>query len=176
MRFLELLRGLSKKQPLQESFESLVYRRLEEFSREDYLGKAASLGDEAEAAMEQGDYDSAWRLLQEMKEVYGLHAARENFAPAQTLSLDAGVSLALANILRLEAKHADALVHILYWASTEHRTAKSSQQKLRAYFNRCRFKNVSMADAEALIAESRPLPDFVHIRDVVCHWRSLDFP
>jgi hypothetical protein len=100
-----------------ESYEDLIGRHLAEFSEEDYLGKAAVAGGKAHIAKAAGNFDAAWRSYQEMKIFYSQHAARCNFTAAETLALDACVSQPMADILRLEGKHHDALVHIMYGSS-----------------------------------------------------------
>jgi hypothetical protein len=88
-----------------ESFEEFSARLMEDYKRQDYLGKAAVAGDKARAAKDAGDLNAAWGFYQEMKEHNLQHALREGFTPAQTLAIDSSVSKPLADILRLEARH-----------------------------------------------------------------------
>lgn len=138
----------------------------------DHLGNAAFAGDMATAAKNKGDLHAAWGLFQDMKEHYLQHAVRENFTPAQTLALDSAASPALADILRLEGKHRDALVHIAYWIACAPKPSKMQKQKLRAYFKRCEFTVAVLADVEKLVLVSRVRPDFVQIRDTIRGWNG----
>ena len=173
MRLFDIFKRKEQKPAdIEESFEEFSARLIDNFQRHDYLGKAAIAGDKARAAKDSGDFNAAWGFYQEMKEHYLQHAIRERFTPAQTLAIDSSVSQPLADILRLEGKHHDALVHIIYWVACDPRPSKVQQQKLRAYFNRCKFTGVTMSDVESLVLVSRVRPDFIRIRDTIGGWRS----
>ena len=173
MRLFDIFRR-KEQQPTdpEKSFDEFSARLIEEFQQHDYLGKAAVAGDKARAAKDSSDLDAAWGFYQEMKEHYLQHALRQRFTPAQTSAIDSSVSQLLADILRLEGKHHDALVHIVYWVACDPRPSKTQQQKLSAYFNRCKFSNVTMSDLESLVLISRARPDFIRIRDTIGGWRS----
>ncbi|KAF1711989.1 hypothetical protein CSC70_00130 [Pseudoxanthomonas kalamensis DSM 18571] len=142
---------------------------LNNFLSEDYLGKAAEAGHRARAAVKEHRLDDAWRFYHEQKSLYMQHAQACNFTGEQTLALDASVSENLANILRIEKKHDDALVHILYCALAS-RTTKSLQKKLMAYFNRCHFQNIQFTSVEAMM-QSETRWTFRKIKDQVQQWR-----
>lgn len=156
----------------EESFEVFAARFQADFVKNDHLGKAAIAGSKAQEAVASGKFDIAWGLHNEQKQHYLQHATRCGFTKSQVLVLDASVSQPMANILRLEGKHHDALVHIVYWVAASPRVTKSQQQKLPAYFNRCRFKSVALSDLNDLVETSRIEPDFVHIRDVIGGWQD----
>lgn len=86
--------------------------------RPDYLGKAADAKHAARAAVKAGQHDRAWGLLHEQKECYLKHAQKMGFDAEQVMRMDGSVSEDFANILRLEKKHTQALVYILYWIVT----------------------------------------------------------
>lgn len=155
-----------------ESFDEFARKLLAEGLGNDFLGKGADAGQRARAAVAAGQYDVAWRLYHEMKEHYLRHAARFKFTRAQTLALESRVSLPMANILRLEGKHHDALVHILYWVAADSTTSKAHVQKLSAYLNRCKLNDVTLEVVQRFIESVRPLPNFVQIRDAVAAWKS----
>lgn len=155
-----------------ESYDDFSKRLLAEFSEKDYLGKAAVAGDKARAAKAAGNFDAAWGFYHEMKGFYLQHAARCNFTAAQALAIDASVSQPMADILRLEGKHHDALVHIIYWVATSERPTKTQQQKLTAYFNRCKFQSIGVPELHSFIESLRPLADFMKIRNTVAAWRD----
>ena len=132
---------------------------------EDYLGKAA---------VKAGDYDKAWGLLHEEKSYFAKHAQKCGWSAADLVRADGGVSEAFANVMRLEAKHDQALVHILYWIMSSTTPIKRHDDKLRAYFGRCKFKGATLAMAQTYIDELDGLPDFPAIQSQVSEWRQLD--
>lgn len=152
-----------------ESIEDFAARLMADSAAHDHLGKAAIACEEARKAVAEGKHDVAWGFLHEAKNQYVQHAARQRFTAEQTLALDAAISPSFANILRLENKHRDALVHMIYWAATSTPSA-SLTKRVRPYFNRCKFQSVGLPDLEAFIDSLRPLPDFANIRDTVAGW------
>jgi len=162
MRFLDLRDG--------EGFEEYAKRSLEYFAANDHLGKAAAARDKARAAETLQDYDGAWKFYHEQKEQYLQHARRNRFTAAQTLALDASVSESLANVLRLQGKQHDALVHILYWVSASGRRTKNQEKKLVAYFNRCNFQGVNEAGLRRAVDALSAAPEFRAAKNVVNSW------
>lgn len=154
-----------------ESFEEYAARVQADFEAHDYLGKAAVARNEAKAALAEGRFDDAWRKYHEEKQHFLKHAARCNFTPAQTLALDGTVSKSLANVLRLEKRHRDAFAHIVYWVASSEIETREQGQKLRAYFNRCKYQQRGLDDVRALIDQLRPLPDFRAIQQAVAAWQ-----
>ena len=140
------------------------------YDKHNYLGKAAEISDKAKDAKASGNYDEVWRSYIDMKDLYLKHASHNHFTAQQTLALDATIDFQMADVLRLEGKHNQALVHIIYWVATSKTPSKTQQQKLKAYFNRCKFKNITIDDVYQFIDSLRPLPDFVKIRDTVKQW------
>ncbi|MEL4399033.1 hypothetical protein AAEJ42_01975 [Shewanella algae] len=142
---------------------------------EDFLGPAAKAKHAAKDAIREGRYDDAWKQLHIQKENYLKNSSRHGFTKIQTLSLDADPHEDFANILRLEKKHNDAFVNILYWVSAQsHRPKKSHASKLKSYFNRTSFKNsVSFDEVEGFI-ESRvgKLNTYVVCQRKVKEWLS----
>ena len=142
----------------------------------DYLGLAATSKHIAQKAVSVKQFDIAWRMLHEQKKHYTGHANRYTDGimgvsdrKKWALALDGSVHEGMANILRLEGKHRLALVHVLYWVSTtkKERVTKAQQQKLSAYFNRCKFAKVSKANLDDFVEIMRGEPNFVVIRDTV---------
>jgi hypothetical protein len=158
----------------EESLDEFTSGLLADFAKNNHLGKAAIASSKAHEAIADGKLDVAWGLLNEQKQHYLQHAANCGFTKEQTFALDASVSEPMANILRLEGKHFDALIDIIYWVAATPRITKSQQQKLQSYFNRCKFKKVTTPDLSDLLDASRINPDFMHIRSIVENWRNLD--
>lgn len=146
-------------------------RLLAEFERKDFLGKAAVSGHKAKTAVKNKQYDKAWELFHKQKTLYMQHADRCGFTANHTLALDATVHEELANILRLESKHEEAFTNIVYWVlAGSDRPIKRHQQKLKSYFNRCKFKNTSLTEVEDTIASNSALPDYTLARSFVSEW------
>jgi len=162
-----------KKPKTDPEFQDYVEKVIADFQRDDFLGKAADVGHKAKAEVKAKQYDKAWGLYHEQKTFYMQHANRSSFTATQALALDASVHEDMANILRLEGKHEDALVNIVYWVLTVvDRPIKRHQQKLQSYFNRCKFENTSLSDAEKTIDEQTKLPEFALAKSIVTQWVS----
>lgn len=157
---------------LDEPFEAYAARTMAEFAATDHLGKAAVARDEAKAALTEKKFDEAWRKYHEEKQHFMNHAARCNFTAAQTIALDGSVSKALANVLRLEKRHGEAFVHVVYWVASSQIETKEQTQKLRAYFNRCKFDRREMKHVRALIEQLQPLPDLRAVQEAIAGWES----
>lgn len=107
----------------------------------DYLGPAAEHKEKADQAIKEGRYDDAWRHLNEQKINYYNHAKQFNFTEKQTLSLDSVVHASMANVLRKEGKHNDALNHISYvykCGKYENDQNLFNDEKLRVYYKRAK--------------------------------------
>ena len=146
---------------------------LRDFSKHDYLGKAAEAGRKAKDAFDAKEHDKAWGLLHEQKMFYMQHANRSGFDRCQILALDSQVHEKLANILRVEKKHDQALSHVLYWVIANNRNPiKRHHQKLVTYFRRCKFQNTSVD--EAIQFSSLPIthPDYLVAQSKVAEWRA----
>ncbi|HHF3152712.1 TPA: hypothetical protein ACPJ2A_004591 [Vibrio diabolicus] len=142
-----------------------------DYIQEDFLGKAANAGQKAKKAMKLKNFDEAWGLFHEQKSLYIQHANRSGFTANQTLALDATVHEEMANILRQEGKHNDALVHIVYWVlAGSERPIKRHDQKLKAYFNRCKFQKVSFELAKENMAKLKMPVNFLDAKSIVSDW------
>ena len=94
------------------------------------------------------------------------------FTVRQILALDGSVSEGLANILRLEQKHDEALTHMLYCLMSSNSPTKSQQTKIVAYFNRCKFNGIGLEELNGFISSSADLPDLRTIQAKVKEWRT----
>ena len=149
------------------NFSLTKLRGADELPSEDWLGEAATKKNDAKEAIKNKEYDKAWSLLHEVKHCYSKHAKNMKFTAQQTLNLDASVHIDLANILRLEKKHKDAFIHIIYSMSTSDEINASVNKKLAAYFNRLKLTNSTIEDVQEYINQIKPVPDFVNIRDKI---------
>jgi hypothetical protein len=154
-------------------FQEYQKRANEEFKKHDYLGFAATAKHKALAAVETKQYDQAWKLFHDQKLHYMKHAARSEFTRLQGLALDACVSENLANILRLQGKHQDALVHAVYWVAASPRRTKTQDRKLPAYFNRANLKDVEYSAVEALLKVVQSNPELPIIQRHVKKWADV---
>ena len=170
MSFLNIFKKKKKKNADPE-FTACDEQVMSELSENDFLGKAAEAGHKAKAAVKENQYDEAWGLYHEQKSFYMQHANCCGFTARQALALDASVHEDLANIMRLEQKNNDALVHIVYWVLTgADSPIKRHQQKLQSYFNRCKFKNTTLAEAQEELSSQEALPEFTLSKSVVSGW------
>lgn len=137
----------------------------------DYLGQAAVAGRNAKEAAKAGEFDKAWGLFHEQKQLYLCHAQSQGWSARHTLALDASIHEDLANILRLEKRHKDALADIVYWvAANRHRPIKKHADKLRTYFNRCKLKNTTLEDVEAYLSRRKGHASYTAIQKQVRRW------
>jgi len=159
-----------------ESIDDHFANHLAELAEKDYLGKAALARAEARTSKAAGDFNAAWSLYQDVKDLYRKHAMRYGFTAGQTLALDATLSPLMADILRREGKHYDALTHIIYWVAASREPSVSQKKKLVAYFKRCKFPSVELAEVHAFVESLQSGVDFVKIRNTVAAWRDRDRP
>ena len=113
----------------------------------DYLLLALDKGNEAQIAMREKNNTEAWALLQAQKQFYSKYTASQSAGADALVALDSHVSKDLANLLRQEKKHKDALVHIIYWVGNSQSVTKDQHSKLRAYVNRAKLSGITVDDA-----------------------------
>ena len=112
----------------------------------DYLVLALDKGNEAQIAMREKNNTEAWGLLQSQKQLNSKFVASQSAGADALVALDSPVSKDLANLLRQEKKHKDALVHIIYWVGNSQSVTKDQQSKLRAYVNRAKLSVTTVDD------------------------------
>lgn len=122
----------------------------------DYDGRhmqdAIRFRDLAREAFKEGRNNDAWNYHSKESEGYAEHARAMGFSAINTICLCNSVGEARANILRVEGKHLDAFFHIFLWVATsKHRKIKKHEQKLQAYFNRCKFKELTLDEVKIYI-------------------------
>tara|TARA_B110000967_G_scaffold153630_1_gene158115 strand:- start:35 stop:643 length:609 start_codon:yes stop_codon:yes gene_type:complete len=112
----------------------------------DYLQLALEKGREAKVAMREKNNAEAWELLQQQKSFYNKFSISEGSNESELTALDSSVSKDLANLLRQDKKHKDALVHIIYWVANSKTVTKDQESKLRVYFNRAKLMGPAVDD------------------------------
>jgi len=133
---------------------------------EDYLSSAAHEKQLAKDAIKGKRFDDAWRHLGNQKAYYLQHASKMRFIRLDTLVIEASPHEDMANILRLEGKHKQALGHIAYvYAANYHgkRPLATLEKKLEAYFNRA-YKNMSFKRFLSMLKSLEDC-DYMAIRD-----------
>lgn len=135
-----------------------------------FLGKAADAKHKALQAVKNKEFDKAWKMFHEQKVNYMQHAAWAKFTRLQTLRLDGSVSENLANVLRLEGKHSQALVHVVYWIASSREITKTQKKKLGPYLNRTGLKNITESQVWAYIKSIKTNPDYRFIQAKVNEW------
>lgn len=140
-------------------------------NRKDFLGPAATVGRNAAAAVKAGEYDKAWAFYQEQKALYMQHANQYGMTKKQAIALDASLHMGMANVLRLEGCHHDALAHAVYCVKGGSSvTSKAAEQKLRAYFNRCKLKNTTFGEVIGFASEPNGLANLRSTQAKVKDW------
>lgn len=155
------------------SIASALEEAFAESAMEDYLSPAAEAGAEAARAVKAGEYDKAWAAYQEQKMLYMQHAEQSEFTGRQTIALDSSVHKGMANVLRLEKRHPDALAHVLYWAIGSQMPIKRCEAKVRAYLNRCKLKNTSLDDVLTFVASRTRVTSLALIQRQIKAWVTL---
>ena len=145
---------------------------LDRMDMTDYLGQAANAGGKAKAASDAGDFDGAWRLYHEQKALYLKHANRSEFTPVQAIALEGSVNRNLANLLRIEGRHLEALVHFLYYFATSPRRTKTDEKQIVAYYNRSEIKAVDIDKVRAFAENLGPIPNFRLIQSTCTQWKG----
>lgn len=170
MKFLDIFKW--KKQSNDDSgFDDYADRTIADFTANDFLGKAAQAGHAAKDAVKAKEFDKAWGLFHEQKSFYGQHAKRCGFTARQLLALDSSVHEEMANVLRIEGKHHDAIINIVYWVlAGGERPIKRHEQKFKAYFNRCKFERTTLEQAIKEISDQKKLPEYTLAQSIVSSW------
>ena len=140
---------------------------------DDHLGKAAVARQAARQAIKDKRYDDAWRYLHEQQAEWLKHSAKQGMTAEQTLSLLSSIHEGMANVLRLEGKHDQALANILYCVATNSRPTQAQERKLISYFRRCKFGDQYGEDrVEAAVKMLRHEPDYRIAQQIVSQWRN----
>lgn len=155
--------------PVVESSEKEVQFQPDTNESGDYLLLAANAKRSAKEEIKNKNYNAAWEHFHTQKEFLRKHSISQNWNAIDSVNLDASVSKDLANVLRLEGKHKDALVHIVYWYSNSKSITKEQKSKLSAYYNRSQMANTSLEEIINYCGSKQPL-DFKEIRDQVDAW------
>ena len=170
MKLLDIFKK-KKQSNTYQSFDDHAKRIIADFAANDFLGKAAQAGHAAKDAVKAKEFDKAWGLFHEQKSFYGQHANRCGFTARQLLALDSSVHEEIANILRIERKHHDAMTNIVYWVlAGAERPIKRHEQKFKAYFYRCKFENTTLEQATKQISEQKNLPEYTLAQSIVSSW------
>jgi hypothetical protein len=148
-------------------------KRLADYGPDDCLGRAAEIGRASQEAMAAGNHDLVWRLVQMEKVLYMQHAAKSGFTRAQTLALDGGLHRVMAEVLRKEGKHRDALVNILYWASSYPKTARATEKLVRAYLNRAKVPSLRDNDVFLYLNAGLQNRELTEIQSQVARWYQV---
>lgn len=174
MNWLDKIFGRqSKSRESTDSAEHLLHDVLSQGrSTSDNLGAAAEAKHAALQAVRDKRFDDAWHLFHEQKSHYLQHAQGNGFTAREALALDGSVHEDLANIRRLENNHDDALIHMLYCVITSTKPTKSQQQKISAYFGRCKFLKATLSDVQSFVEIGSRNPNFRTIQLAVAQWRN----
>ena len=145
----------------------------------DNLGLAALARQNAEVAIKEKRYDDAWRFYHEQSEHYDRYISSGDypFTESQARCLQSSIDEGFANILRLQGKHKQALVHIVFWIGSHFaadRKTLAMTKKLKAYFNRCKYVDDTLYDAQQLIESfklNHSMTMFITTKDLISTWQ-----
>lgn len=135
----------------------------------DYLLLATEKGREAKSAMREKHNAEAWELLQQQKTLYSQLKTHQSMSDAEFTALDSSVSKDLANLLRLDKNHKDALIHTIYWVANSKAVTKDQDSKLGAYFNRAKLNGTDLAGVMDFCL-AKGVKEFNAIQDKVNSW------
>lgn len=113
------------------------------------FSQAVAVREQAAAAMKNREFDKSWGLFHQQLDIVFQYVDAAGYTdPRRVCYMEAWVREGMADQLRLERKHHQALVNLLFCvlANSEF-PLKRHEKKLRAYFNRCKFKAVSLDEA-----------------------------
>lgn len=134
----------------------------------DFLCKAANEKRLAKLAIKEKRLDDAWGHLNNQKIYYMQHANKARFSLLDTLVLDSSPHEDMANILRVEGKHLDALQHLSYVYMTNFKAKRpltTLEKKLSTYHKRSSLDSSFSIFLRKL--KQTPSVDFISIRDWV---------
>lgn len=141
--------------------QHFVADRWVEASKTDYLLLDKFARDAAILAEQELKFDLAWKYW---------HEAMAFVHKANPAALGVYHDK-LANILRREGRHKQALGHIIYWvACGRDWPLKSHKSKLRAYFNRLKFSSMTLNQAEAFTENQPDPPDLRAVFQSIESW------
>lgn len=138
---------------------------------DDLLGRSAVLGHKSGVAVKEGRYDIAWWIYNHCKRLQLAHAIKCNFDERQILRMDSAASRPMANLLRLEGKHRQALTHMVYCCSGDTMPmSKADIKKLTAYVNRVKLESTTVEDVVEATNAMRISPNFEKAQRLVESW------
>ena len=141
--------------------QHFVADRWVEAGKTDFLWLDKICRDAAKEAAGNQKFDLAWKYWHEAM----------SFVHKQNPHAHGIYHDELANILRKEGRHKQALGHIIYWvACGRDRPLKSHESKFRAYFNRLKFSYMTLSEAEAFVESLKGPPDLRAIFQAVESW------
>jgi hypothetical protein len=129
---------------------------------EDYSALCNSARLRAQKAIKEKRLNDAWRLLNKEK-LYGMiYCEFSSDCPKVTLiHYQQRPHEDMANILRLEKKHIDALINYTYFVTdSEYLSVKYKLKKLKAYFNRAKLVDITFDEYKDFIFSMHGVPDY----------------
>lgn len=118
---------------------------------DDYLGLAANAKHSAITEIKNQNYNKAFELCQRQKEYYLKHAEKNDWNKRDTDRLCNSVHEDFANIYRLENKHKEALINLIFAIASNENPTKAIIKKLGAYLNRVKLNKCNLEDIQKYI-------------------------
>ena len=115
------------------------------YYEENYTGYSFQI--DAELAVKKKNYSKALDIYRE--EILQLQDSLNSGNGYQLVEFDAVISKGIANVLRLQGKHLEALVELTYFISVFRRsiwvnTNEAQEEKLKAYLRRAKLHNIGI--------------------------------
>jgi hypothetical protein len=157
--------------------KNIDYLDVNTIHKEDYGSLSASALMRAKKAIKEKRFDDAWGLLHQAK-ISGVEHCKSqpnNCSRMQLIYYETRPHAAMANILRMEKKHTQALIDYTYFVTdSENLTVKYKRKKLRAYFNRAKLSNITLDEYKDFIFSMNGEPDYFKIETFV-KTRDINF-
>ena len=137
--------------------------------KEDYSGLCTSARFRAQKAIKEKRLDDAWQLLQEEK-YYGIKYCKSSpdCMKVTLIHYQQRPHADMANILRLEKKHTEALINYTYFVTdSEYLSVKYKRKKLQAYFNRAKLINITFDEYKNFIFSMHGIPNYSKIETAI---------
>jgi len=142
---------------------------IELLGEDDYLSNATDAKKRGISAAKAVGFSEAWKQFNLQKQAYLQNANKCGFTASQVLALGGTVHEQLADVLRREGKHKQALIDIVYWVATSSRVKKSHDKKLAVYFNRAKLSGKKLSDVIQFISELNNKIDYRRIQEYVLY-------
>lgn len=133
---------------------------LDQFERDDHLGRAAKLREQAREHQLNGRFDDYWASMEKVKSEYIQHAKKQRFSREQALALVASTFGETADFLRKEGRHSEALRHYLYFLAHSGNGSATQMKRLPAFMKRAGISSDRISSAMSAMEKTAGVDGF----------------